>query len=204
MDEKEIKAYKNTLPKGDTIEALMSKGKPSEPLIEARLKLSKKDKANYQSWIKSPAKAASDRDPIAYEELTGVGYESTLHELIGVIHIKLPYGYGGPCPNSTGSMQYVRFYVDLTGDGTFLDPMEDQGCGICHTFDPENQNRLPIEYGISRRMILLPKVMDALEKKCEARRMKAILSWNIMPPGGDPNWMPFWGNVLNTWIRFHR
>jgi hypothetical protein len=30
MDEKEIKKYKNSLPKGDTIEALMSKGKPGE------------------------------------------------------------------------------------------------------------------------------------------------------------------------------
>jgi len=204
MDEKEIKKYKNALPKGDTIEALMSKGKPSEVLTDARQKLSKLDKSHYEAWKTDPKIAATDHDPTAYEELMAVGYDSTLHELMGIVHLKLPYGYGGPCPSSLGSIQYVRFYVDLTGDGDFLDPMEDQGSGRCHVFDPENPNKLPLEYGISRRMILLPSVMDALEKKCEIRRMRAIFSWNVEPPGGNPNWIPYWGNVLNTWIRFHR
>lgn len=206
MDEKEIKEYKNALPKGDALEALMSKSKPVAMLTDARQKLSKLDKSHYDAWMKSPNKAADGHDPTAYEELMAVGYDSTLHELMGIVHMKLPYGYGGSCPNSTGSMLYVRFYVDLTGDGDFLDPMEDQGFGMAHVFDPEsaNQNKLPLEYGVSRRMILLSSVMDSLEKKCEIRRMKAILSWNVKPPGGNPNWIPYWGNVLNTWIRFHR
>jgi hypothetical protein len=206
MDEKEIKEYKNALPKGDALKALMAKGRPGKMLTDARLTLSKLDKSHYEAWQKAPAEAASGYDPIAYEQLMAVGYDSTLHELMGIVNLKLPYGYGGSCPTSLGSMQYVRFYVDLTGDGDFLDPMEDQGSGRGHVFDPEaaNQNRLPIEVGISRRMILLPSVMDLLEKKCEVRRMRAILSWNVEPPGGNPNWMPFWGNVLNTWIRFHR
>lgn len=206
VNEKEIKEYKNALPKGDTIEALVSKGKPSEALTNARRELSKLDKSHYEAWQKDPKKAVSGYDPTVYEQLMAVGYESTLHELMGVVYLKLPYGYGGPCPSSLGSIQYVRFYVDLTGDGDFLDPMEDQGSGRGHVFDPDivNQNMLPLEYGISRRMILLPKVMDLLEKKCEIRKMKAILSWNVEPPGGNPNWIPYWGNVLNTWIRFHR
>ena len=206
MDENEIKEYKNALPKGDTIEALMSKGKPGEVLTDARRKLSKLEKSHYEAWLKDPKKAISGYDPNAYEQLMAVGYESTLHELMGVVYLKLPYGYGGSCPTSLGSIQYVRFYVDITGDGDFLDPMEDQGSGRCHVFDPDtaNQNKLPLEYGISRRLILLPSVIDLLEKKCEIRRMRAILSWNVEPPAGSPNWRPYWGNVLNTWIRFHR
>jgi len=207
VNEKEIMEYRKALPKGDTIEALMSKGKPGEVLTDARMKLSKLDKNYFEAWKKDPAKAVSDgHDPTQYEELMAVGYDSTLHELMGVVHLKLAYGYGGSCPGSPGSIQYIRFYVDITGDGDFLDPMEDQGCGMGHAFDPDsaNQNKLPLEYGISRRMILLPSVMDLLEKKCEIRRMKAILSWNVAPPGGNPNWIPYWGNVLNTFIRFHR
>ena len=206
MEEKEIEEYKKALPKGNTIEALMSKGNSVEVLTEARRKLSKLDKSHYETWQKDPKKAVSGYDPTAYEQLMAVGYDSTLHELMGIVHLKLPYGYGGSCPSSLGSVLYVRFYIDITANGDFLDPMEDQGSGRGHVFDPDaaNQNRLPQEVGISRRMILLPSVMDLLEKKCEFRRMKAILSWNVAPPGGNPNWMPYWGNVLNTWIRFHR
>jgi hypothetical protein len=207
MNEKEIKGYKNALPKGETIEALMTKGKPIEMLSDARMNLSKLDKGHFEAWKKDPSKAVSDgHDPTQYEELMAVGYDSSLHELMGIVYLKLPYGYGGSCPSYLGSIQYVRFYIDLTGDGDFLDPMEDQGSGMGHVFDPEsvNQNKLPLEYGISRRMILLPSVMDLLEKKCEIKRMRAIFSWNVEPPGGNPNWIPYWGNVLNTWIRFHR
>ena len=118
VNEKEIMEYKKALPKGDTIEALMSKGKPGEVLTDARMKLSKLDKNHFEAWKKDPAKAVSDgHDPTQYEELMAVGYDSTLHELMGVVHLKLAYGYGGSCPGSPGSIQYIRFYADITGDG---------------------------------------------------------------------------------------
>jgi hypothetical protein len=206
MDEKAIKEYKESMPRGASIEEMFSRGRPGELLADARQKLSQLDRGQYDAWKKSPLKALSGYDPTAYEQLMAVGYDPTLHELMGIIHLKLPYGYGGPCPTSIGSIMYVRSYIDLTGDGDFLDPMEDQGSARGHVYDPDaaNQNRLPLEYAVSRRIILRPAVMDLLEKKCEVRRMRAILSWNVEPAGGNPNWIPFWGNVLNTWIRFHR
>ena len=74
----------------------------------------------------------------------------------------------------------------------------------------ENIRRLPIEYAV-RKVLSLPieSVLKNLEDKCAVRRLRAILSWNVVPPAGicceqDPMKKIYWGDVKDTWIRLHR
>jgi len=206
MDEKLIKEYKAVLPVTDTMESILAKGKIIDVLIDARLKLSGIKKEEFMKWKENPGKFICKHDPTEYEQLMAVGYHPQLRELMGVIYVKRPYGYGGPCPNSIGSSEYVRFYVDWTDDGDFTDLWEDQGLGSVHVFDPgqENEKKLPIEYAVRKGIKMPEGLLVKLESVCAVRKVRAILSWLISPPAGNPNWQPFWGNVVETHIRFHK
>jgi hypothetical protein len=206
MDEKLINEYKAMLPVSDSLESVVAKGKVEHALINAKLALEGIKKDDFLAWKENPMKYACKHDQKKYEQLMAVGYHPQLRELMGVIYVKLPYGYGGSCPNGMGSMEYVRFYVDWTNDGDFKDAEEDQGLGKVHVFDPgnENEKKMPIEYGAENRIVLPPKILELLESKCQVRRVRAILSWITIPPARRPDWKPFWGNVVETNIRFHR
>ena len=206
MDEKLVEKYKAMLPATDSLKSMVSKGKIEHALINAKLALAEVSKDEFMKWKGSPMKFVCKHDQKKYEELMAVGYHPQLRELMGVIYVKQPYGYCGSCPSGMGSMEYVRFYVNWTNDGDFTDIWEDQGLGRVHVFDPGsgNKRRLPIEYAVRRRVIMPPGLLKMLEEGCKVRRVRAILSWVTIPPARRPNWKPFWGNVVETNIRFHR
>lgn len=206
MEKKLIKEYEEMLPPVDTIESIVAKGKLEPILIDAKLKLAGVNKGDFAAWEKDPVKFVCKHNPKAYEELMAVGYHPQLRELMGVINIKLPYGFCGKCPNGTGSMEYVRFYVDWRNDGDFTDIWEDQGLGQVHVFDPgaANDDKLPLEYAVKKSIKLPDNILKRLESRCLVRRVRAILSWVTVPPAKHPKWRPFWGNVFETNIRFHR
>ncbi len=206
MEKKLIKEYEAMLPQADTLESIVAKGKLEPLLIDAKLKLAGVKKDNFIKWKKDPEKFKFMHNPIMYEELMAVGYHPRQRELKGVINIKLPYGYGGTCPRCLGSMEYVRFYLNWNLDGDFTDMWEDQGLGSVHVYDPgaAHENELPLEYAVQKRIRLPGRLWEYLEKQCCVRRVRAILSWVTIPPAGQPNWPPFWGNVFETNIRFHR
>ncbi len=206
MDEKLIKEYKAMLPVVDTLESIVATGKLSDTLINAKLTLDGINKDEFKKWKENPMKFVCKHDQKKYEQLMAVGYHPQLRELMGVIYVKLPYGYCGSCPDGLGSREYVRFYVDWKDDGDFTDLFEDQQCGIVHVFDPgkENEKKLPIEYAV-RKGIKMPKgILVKLESICAVRKVRAILSWVNEPPAGNPDWKPFWGNVVETHIRFQK
>ncbi|MGD2247725.1 MAG: hypothetical protein PVF58_04915 [Candidatus Methanofastidiosia archaeon] len=208
MKKKLIEEYKAMLPSTETLEAVKAKGKLKPILIDSKLTLSEIKKSDFNEWQKSPLKYVCKHDQTMYEELMCVGYHPQHRELKGVIHIKLPYGFGGNCPQSPGSTQYVRFYINWNNDGDFTDEWEDQGLGIVHVFDPGSayDNKLPLEYAVQKRIgVMFPDwLWEKLESKCLVRRVRAILSWVTIPPAEEPNWKPFWGNVFETNIRFHK
>ena len=206
MDEKLVKEYKAMLPGTDTLESIVAKGQIRDVMINARLWLLGIKKDEFIKWKENPMKFVWKHNQTAYEKLVAVGYHPQLRELMGVIYIKRQYGYGGSCPNGFGSPEYVRFYVDWTNNGNFTDLWENQGLGRVHVFDPRkgNVNKLPIEYAVRKGTIMPKKLLSMLESICAVRRVRAILSWAIIPPAGQPNWKPFWGNVVETNIRFHR
>ncbi|CEG12767.1 hypothetical protein MSIBF_A270001 [groundwater metagenome] len=163
-------------------------------------------KEEFTKWKENPNIYICKHNPTVYEQLMAVCYHPQLRELMGVIYVKLPYGYCGSCPNGIGSTEYVRFYVDWRNDGDFTDLCEDQGLGSVHVFDPgkENEKKLPIEYAVRKGVRMPKELLVKLESICAVRRVRAILSWVTIPPAGNPNWKPFWGNVVETHIRFHK
>jgi hypothetical protein len=86
--------------------------------------------ANAQSLATLPAEIGINLDIIeqlkpvtdgdtSYEELTCIGLDpNTPDTMVGVIQIKKSCGYSGnPC--SDGSREYVTFWADFDGNGTF-------------------------------------------------------------------------------------
>lgn len=123
-----------------------------------------------------------------YEELGCVGYHPQQKRYEAVVYINQPTGYGtdvcGP-----GTPECVRFYLSYDNGATW----HDQGLTSFQAFNipqgTEGSKRL--EYAVSLPAEVPPRFcfFDPLV------RVRAILSWNNMPPPNQPNWVPIWGNV---------
>src|SRR3954447_3241225 len=124
-----------------------------------------------------------------YEEVRCVAYESDKQLLEAVVRIKLPYGYGGgPCFG--GSTEYVRFYVAFGGGWV------DAGVAAFNAHDIPNGNdcfgspEKPLDYVVTLRY-------DPRRRPCDQPQLpnvRAILSWNLLPPPNQPNWVAPWGD----------
>ncbi len=125
-----------------------------------------------------------------YEELKCVGYEPTAERLEAVVHVKQSYGYSGDICTS-GSPEYVRFYVDWENNGNW----DDVGMTQFTAYDIPGEK--PLEYGVSLKL-------DPEEEFCFEENLpnvRAILSWNQPPPPNSPNFTPVWGNVHESRIQ---
>jgi len=137
-----------------------------------------------------------------YEELRCLGFYPELDQLEAIFDVKLPYGYSGNLCSS-GSYEYVRFYVDWDGDGNFDDPDEDVGMVSVNVHDIPNSKGLcrdrskPLSYAV--KLNLDPKKFGC--KKPNLLKVRAILSWRQQPTAGIPNFPVVWGNVLEKWIQ---
>ncbi len=145
---------------------------------------------NYFGNLKtSPFKAVkSIISNTTYEELKCVGFNPQLSRLEAVVWIKQPSGYsGGIC--SSGSPEYVRFYLSFDNGATWLD----QGLTSFTAYDIPAVH--PLEYAVTL-------TIDPLRRFCRFENLplvRAVLSWNHAPT--DPNTPPVWGNVLETRIQ---
>lgn len=160
------------------------------------------DRARYAEQILANAtlgKALESHAPqiITYEELSCIGYNPSHSLLEATVLIKRSGGYkGNLCKR--GSHEYVRFYVNY-GSG-----WEDVGLSAFNVHDiPTQRDKCtkkatkPLCYTLNVR--LKPK-----RRYCKVAvlpAVRAILSWEVMPPAGQPNWKPYYGNVLNTHIQ---
>jgi len=132
----------------------------------------------------------------SYEELTCIGLWPERNLLEATILVKLPFGFlGDPC--SSGSYEYVRFFIDWNNDGDFEDFNEDVGVASVNVHDIPQVKDHPLCYAVRREF--KPFLADC--KKPYIVKMRAILSWEIVPPPGDWNFVPIWGNVLECWIQ---
>ncbi|HET8550370.1 MAG TPA: hypothetical protein VFL57_20305 [Bryobacteraceae bacterium] len=128
-----------------------------------------------------------------WEELTCVGYNPQTNLLEAVVSIKRSTGYsGGLC--TTGSKEYVRFFVDYGGG------FQDLGFTSFDAHDiPDPGGTLhPIEY-----MVRMP-LPDAGQRRCCRHgvipTVRAVLSWNTPPPT-NPNLLGPFGNRLDARIQ---
>ena len=124
----------------------------------------------------------------SYEELKCVGFNPQLDLLEGVVWIKRTTGYdGGICTN--GSLEYVKFFLSYDNGATWLA----QGTTSFPVYDVPGTH--PLEYAVN--VTIQPDKKFCFENNLPL--VRAILSWNV-PPGG-PDWIPVWGNVINTRIQ---
>jgi hypothetical protein len=130
-----------------------------------------------------------------YERLECIGFNPVTSELVGVLRVLRPNGYsGGPC--TEGSREYVTFWADIDGNGTYETCL---GTTSVQVFDLPKIPEGGLEYSV-----YLPVNFDALKRVCKLGprliRIRAILSWNSVPPCPFPNQPPIWGNHEDTLI----
>jgi hypothetical protein len=151
-----------------------------------------KSNPNYFGTLpNSPYKAVvAQSGNTSYEQLVCLGYEPIHDRLEAVVLVKLTAGYGGPLC-SGGSREYVRFFIDWNNDGNWTD----LGVSSFAAHD------IPFE-GVLHYSVHVP--LDPGLTPCFKPRLpkvRAILSWNDEPPRDDPNYVPPWGNALDTTIQ---
>jgi hypothetical protein len=127
----------------------------------------------------------------SYEQLTAIGHDPGTETLVAVVWVKKRYGYGGgPC--TTGSRQYVAFYADSRGNGSFDTHL---GTTSVQVYDVAD---LPA-HGLAYAAVLpfdAGRYRQPCSKGPRVLRVRAILSWGLPPPIGDPGFVPVWGNRM--------
>lgn len=134
-----------------------------------------------------------------YEELSCIGLDpssTTPDALIGTIRIKRPDGYlGGLC--DAGSIEYVGFWIDW-GDGTW----QWAGTAQVRVHDISHIPREGLSYAVYQPVHLEEHRRPCTQGPATAR-VRAILSWNQAPPPANPDYVPRWGNRLETRIHIY-
>jgi hypothetical protein len=137
----------------------------------------------------------------AFERLSCTALNPDADVLEATVQIRRSAGYGGDLC-SAGSTEWVRFYLSYDGGTTW----EDVGLGsfnahdIPDSVDCAGQRTKPLTYTVA-----FP-VLDPHRKRCYASPpalplTRAILSWQVQPPAGQPNWLPIWGNRLDHHVQ---
>jgi hypothetical protein len=122
----------------------------------------------------------------SFEELTCVGLNREINELHGAIHVKRPNGYMGDLC-SIGSREYVAFYMDFGAGWKYM------GTSSVQVHDIAEMPKDGLMYNI-----YLPVNLTPWQKAyCQAgiAKVRGILSWNILPPPNDPNYVAPWGDT---------
>jgi len=196
--EQPVKLQSKHLGPVDLIEAYKEKAVPEHRLLTAEI----------VKWTGNPAISLADigidwgtvvpqlletQGDTQYEQLNCVGLNPNDEQLIGVIHVKLPYGYsGGLC--TAGSQEYVAFWIDYGAGWTYA------GTTSVNVHDI---TRLNLHQGLDYA-VFLPVDFTGHRMPCKegpvTARVRATLSWNVPPPSHNPEYIPYWGNRLETLI----
>lgn len=125
-----------------------------------------------------------------YEELMCIGLQPDANRLEAVVNIRQHTGYGGDAC-STGSREYVRFFVERSG--TWVD----LGDVSFTVHDMPNSSPLPLSYSVDIDL-------NEARKYCDEQNfvnIRGILSWTWEPTPGNASFNPPWGNVVNVRVQ---
>lgn len=125
----------------------------------------------------------------SYESLGCVRYIPLLEQIYASINIKRDAGYSFYVGNPA-SREYIRFYLSYDKGVTW----QDKGISVVNVADQPGENS---------RLLLVTKKVDLPEREQihDTIVVRAVLSWNSVPPSDSPEWTPLWGNVAETQIR---
>lgn len=132
----------------------------------------------------------------SFEELKCIGLDPNMPDtLVGVLQVKKSSGYsGGPCTH--GSHEYVTFWGDFDGNGTFETCL---GTAEVRVYDLNNIPAAGVYYAV-RLPVDLNRYRQDCKKGAKVVRIRAILSWQAAPGCPNPDYVPTWGNRLETLI----
>ncbi|HET6977047.1 MAG TPA: hypothetical protein VFI24_12040 [Pyrinomonadaceae bacterium] len=179
------------------VEKITDQTKGNDPDVEIERKQFRTlilSNPNYFGNLKASTLKAvkSIQSNTTYEELKCVGLNPPYNRLEAVIHIKRSNGYGGEIC-STGTTEYVRFYVDLFDNGVWHD------VGVTKVQVHDIPGNKPLCYAVRHDF-------DAIRKFCffeNIVKVRAILQWNTPPPPNTPDYNPVWGNVQEVQVQIH-
>ena len=131
----------------------------------------------------------------SFEELTCIGLDPNSPDtLVGVIKVKKSAGYsGGPCTD--GSREYVTFWADTDGNGSFDACLGTASVTVYDLAVPPQG----VHYAV-RLPVDLAQYRQPCTKGPRVMRIRAILSWSVAAPCANPNHVPTWGNREETII----
>jgi hypothetical protein len=174
-----------------------SLGKALSPLTSAMQQSTVTGKSDIQLTMSTTLQAGKDLASIigalqglsgdtSFEELTCAGYNPQTRVLEGIIQVKQSSGFsGGLC--TSGSTEYVSFFAFFGGAWRALGTSQVQ----VHDLTVVSATR-PVSYAVFR-------ISNLTSMPCHDLTgvpLRAILSWQTPPTG--PNFIPTWGNVVNT------
>ncbi len=126
----------------------------------------------------------------SYECIDQVGYDAYRRCLAAVVLVEQALGYSGDLCDP-GSREYVRFWRWDADAARWVG----LGSSSVVVHDIPRDGRLSYA-------VVLPVDFSELRKPCEAGpvivRVRATLSWNDEPPAGNPDWVPTWGNTVES------
>jgi hypothetical protein len=141
------------------------------------------------------AALAATNGSIEYEQLECIGLEEGdggPDALVGTLVIKLPTGYlGNPC--AAGSREYVAFWIDWGGGWQWV------GTAAANVHDIATIPKEGLSYAVYQPVNLNPHRKSCQDGAVTAK-VRAILSWDSPPPPANPDFVPVWGNRLETII----
>lgn len=155
-----------------------------------------------QKYLLSPfIDLGISKNTVYWEELTCVGYNPQAERLEAIISIKQSSGYSGNLC-SVASKEYVRFFVDFK-DGSGWQNMGFTSTKVADISEIPTGPQHPIMY-MAQLYIDDAKYRRFLScNQAVIPTVRAILSWNTIP-SADPDYHPYYGNVLNRDIQLGR
>jgi hypothetical protein len=131
-----------------------------------------------------------------WEELLCVAINTKLERLMAVVCIRQPEGYSSLL-NNHNSREFIRFFIDW-GRGDDYEPAALADFEVSDVPLDRGQYSLPHHELVTGRLDAdryWDSVLDGIQPK-----VRAVLSWNLMPPE-DVEFQPAFGNVVESRIR---
>lgn len=142
---------------------------------------------NLSSLMEKWQKTAGDTK---YEQLLCVGLDTNANQLVGIVHLRESIGYGGG-PRTTGSTEYVAFWVDWGSGWEYVGTTS----VTVHDFNIIPANG--IDYNVFLPIDLVSHGRPSKEGP-KTVRVRGVLSWSVLPSTTDPYALTVWGNALES------
>lgn len=143
-------------------------------------------------WAASLKKFIALKGNTTYEELHCVGADYHKEALVATLQVKKTAGYSGDLCKS-GSKEHVAFWIQTEPECKWV--YAGSAFVTAHDID--------VKGGLSYSVVL-PFDFSKYRKPCSTPvvlKVRGVLSWNVAPSTTDPNKVPYWGNIVDSYVQ---